>query len=57
MDHMRGKTFLDKASKILVQSARKKQRIALRKKQRVDDIIVTNSYDDVIEQQKLIRKN
>ena len=57
MDHMEGKTFLDGVSKILLQSARRKQRIALRKQQRVDDIIVTSSYNDVIEQQKSIRKN
>ena len=31
MDHMKGKTFLDGISKILLQSARKKQKTLLRK--------------------------
>jgi hypothetical protein len=31
MDHMMGKTFLDGVSKILLQSARRKQKVLLRK--------------------------
>mgnify|MGYP003121256786 FL=1 len=36
MDHMKGNTFLDGVSKILLQSARKKQKILLRKTKKDD---------------------
>ena len=58
MDHMMGKTFLDKASKVLINSARKKQKVALRKGFKNENpIIVSDSYDEVLEQQKLIRRS
>ena len=53
-----GKTFLDKASKVLINSARKKQKVALRKGFKNENpIIVSDSYDEVLEQQKLIRRS
>ena len=58
MDHMQGKTFLDKASKVFIQSARRKQKVLLRKqKKKIDsNFIVTPSYDKNLEEQKDIRK-
>ena len=58
MDHMQGKTFLDKASKVFIQSARRKQKVLLRKqKKKIDsNFIVTSSYTKNLEEQKEIRK-
>ena len=58
MDHMQGKTFLDKASKVFIQSARRKQKVLLRKdKKKIDsNFIITKSYDENLEEQKEIRK-
>jgi len=59
MDHMQGKTFLDKVSKVFIQSARRKQKVLLRKqKKKIDsNFIVTPSYDRNLEKQKEIRED
>ena len=58
MDHMQGKTFLDKASKVFIQSARRKQKVLLRKqkKKTKSNFIVTRSYDKNLEEIKEIRE-